>query len=550
MSNTTKYVVLVILDGWGIAQDSPGNSITKAMTPNIEKLLRKYPHGVLEASGQAVGLPRGEPGNTETGHLNLGAGRIVFQDLERINMSIAEGSFFTNPAFIGAINHAKEHNSNLHMMGLIGAGGVHSNIQHLFALIRLARKENFKNVYLHLFTDGRDSPMMAAKTYISQLKKVINQEEVGEIASVMGRYWAMDRDERWERTERAYKALTEGVGIKHSSIDKAIDESYHKGITDEFIEPVLISKNEEPIALIRENDSIIFFNYRVDRPRQISKAFVFDNFSDVSNFDFDPHLVDYEKRHTQSENKARSEPFIRGSKLANLYFCTMTEYGKPITNAGAVPAFPPMPVSMTLGETISKNKLRQLRITESEKERFVTYYFSGQAEVPFEGEDRIIIPSPSVATYDLQPEMSADTITNTLINEIKKDEYSLIVVNFPNADMVGHTGNIGPAVRAIETLDSMISKIYDYVRYSKGTMIITADHGNAEEMINLSTGAINTEHSSNPVPYIIINEQLEDKGVLISDGILADIAPTILYILGLAIPENMTGTNLVDSIWK
>ncbi len=551
MSITSRYVVLAILDGWGIAQESPGNSISKANTQNMDKFIERFPHGTLTASGQAVGLPRREDGNTETGHLNLGAGRIIFQDLERLNMAIAEGSFFSNEYFLGAIEHARKYNSKLHIMGLIGAAGVHSNLQHLYALLQIANRENFRNVYLHLFTDGRDSPPMAAKIYIAQLNKVIKKENVGTIASVIGRYWAMDRDERWDRTQKAYLALTKGEGKKSESIDKAIDASYNKGKTDEFIEPVLITKNGKPLALVEENDSVIFFNFRIDRPRQLTKAFVFDDFTKASILhDFDPHRVMYEKRHTLVKNKSAPEPFNRGMKINNLYFCTMTEYGKPITEAGAHPAFPPKPVKLPLGEVVANAGLKQLRLTESEKERFVTYYFNGLEEDPFEGENRIIVPSPSVATYDLRPEMSTHTVTQTLLSELKKAIYSLYIVNFPNADMVGHTGNIGPAVRAIEAVDESLGRITDYTLFTGGTLIITADHGNAEEMINPSTGAIDTKHSDNPVPIIVVNKDLEGNNSLLPDGILADVAPTILSILGIKIPPEMTGQNLVEQVWK
>lgn len=550
MTEAPKFVVLMILDGWGLAPPGPGNAIDLASTPNMHRLMASYPHTELEASGQAVGLPRGEDGNTETGHLNIGAGIIVYQALERINMSIAEGSFFQNEILNGAIDHAESNNSNVHLMGLIGAGGVHSDIEHLFALIQLARRRTFTRVFLHLFTDGRDSPTTAAKTYISEIKRVMDNEKVGQIASVMGRYWAMDRDQRWERTKRAYEALTLGVGNHVERIEDAIDQSYSKGKTDEFIEPTLLTKNNEPVALIKENDSVIFFNFRIDRPRQLSKAFVFDEFEKANlTYDFDPHRVKYEKSHEQKNPLTSAMTFDRKVKISNLYFATMTEYSKALTEQGAKTAFPPIPVNEPLGKVVSENGLKQLRITESEKERFVTFYFNGLREAPFKNEDRIIIPSPSVPTYDQKPEMSSDLVTSTVLEKLKANEYSLTVLNFPNADMVGHTGNIGPAVKAIETLDDCIGKIANYVHAYDGLALITADHGNAEEMINKETGEIDTEHSINRVPFIAVSKRLLGGTKSLPSGILADIAPTILSVMNLPIPSSMTGRNLLEGIW-
>ena len=550
MSSSPKFVVLMILDGWGIAPPGPGNAIDLASTPNMHRLYASYPHTELEASGQAVGLPRGEDGNTETGHLNIGAGIIVYQALERINMSIAEGSFFNNSVLNGAISHAEKNNSNLHLMGLVGAGGVHSDIEHLFALIQLANRRRFDRVFLHLFTDGRDSPTTAAKTYVSEIKRVMENEKVGKIASIMGRYWSMDRDQRWDRTERAYNALTKGEGITTNSVEEAIDISYDKGETDEFIQPTIIQENGKPVALVKENDSVVFFNFRIDRPRQLSKAFVYEDFSTANlTYDFDPHSVRYEKTHQPKQPKATGAPFERSAKLQNLYFATMTQYSKKIEEAGAHVAFPPIPVKEPLGKVISDNNLKQLRITESEKERFVTFYFNGLHEKPFKGEDRIIIPSPSVPTYDQKPEMSSELVTKTILEQLKTEQYSLTVINFPNADMVGHTGNIGPAVKAIEILDDCVGQIANYVHAYDGLALITADHGNAEEMINKETGEIDTEHSINKVPLIAVSKRLLNSEKRISSGILADIAPTILSVMNLPIPSSMTGRNLLENIW-
>lgn len=546
-----NFVILTVLDGWGIAAKYPGNAIAQAQTPNMNNFAVTYPHTVLGASGESVGLPRGEAGNTETGHLNLGAGRIVYQDLQRINMSIADGTFYKNQVLIGAIDHARINNSNLHVMGLVGAGGVHSNIEHLFALIELAQRHEFTRVFLHLFTDGRDSPPTAAKTYINQVRDVCTKHGLGIIASIMGRYWAMDRDFRWDRTARAYLALTKGEGVLAKTPEIAIDESYGNGKTDEFIEPTLIDNGQgQPVALIKANDSVIFFNFRIDRPRQLSRAFVFENFAKANvNVGFDPYKVKYEKSHLAPTPTTLTEPFPRGPKIKNLYFVTMTEYSPSITAEGAKVAFPPEIVRLPLGLVISESGYKQLRASESEKERFVTFYFNGQQEVAFRGEDRLIIPSPKVATYDLQPEMSAREVTRGVLQRMKDfPDYKFVLINFANADMVGHTGNIGAAVRACETVDECLGKLSSFVLAYNGLMIVTADHGNAEEMIDPHTGEIETEHSSSPVPFIAISNSLSGKGQEVTSGILADVAPTVLKAMGLDVPTSMTGRNLLEGI--
>jgi 2,3-bisphosphoglycerate-independent phosphoglycerate mutase len=545
-----KFVVLAILDGWGIAPEGPGNAISLANTVNVDKFWRSYPHTQLEASGEAVGLPRGEDGNTETGHLNLGAGRIVYQDLERINMSIADGSFFENRVLLEAIAHTKKLHSALHYIGLLGAGGVHSNIDHLIALIQLASRHNVEKLYIHPFTDGRDSPPTAAKTYISRVTSIIEKEKIGQIASIMGRYWAMDRDQRWNRTEMAYNALVKGSGKLVKAAEEAIDASYSEGKTDEFIEPSLISLNgTKPIATIKDNDAIVFFNFRVDRPRQLSRAFIFSNrtFASVS-LGFDPYQDQYQKTHLEKQKKRDQAPFIRGPKLQNLFFVTMTEYEKPLTQQGARPAFPPEVLKNSLGEVLSINKINQLRITESEKERFITYYFNGLREKPFPQEDRIIIPSPSVTTYDQKPEMSSKKITDTLLDMLSASKYKFVLVNYPNADMVGHTGNIGPTVKAIEAVDECIGKLANFILSHEGALIVTSDHGNAEEMVNLQTGEIDTEHSNISVPFIAIAQKLLGIRQNVQTGILADIAPTVLSLLNLPIHPSMTGRNLLAEV--
>jgi 2,3-bisphosphoglycerate-independent phosphoglycerate mutase len=548
--NTSKFVILAVLDGWGIAASGPGNPISRADIPNMKKFMVSYPHTELQASGEAVGLPRGEVGNTETGHLNLGAGRIVYQDLQRINQSIADGSFFENQVLIGAIDHARTNSSNLHLMGLIGAGGVHSNIDHLFALLELAKKHEFKNVYLHLFTDGRDSPPTAAKIYISQVREVMTRLGVGQIATIMGRYFAMDRDMRWDRTAKAYFALPKGEGQLVKTPEEGIDASYAEGKTDEFIDPCIISgPDSKPLATIKDNDSIIFFNFRIDRPRQLARAFVFEDFSKANlPVGFDPYLVKYQKSHLVQNITPLVEPFARGPRLKNIYFATMTEYSKTITESGAKAAFPPEIVKLPLGRIISEAGYKQLRVSESEKERFVTFYFNGQQEAAFPGEDRLIVPSPKVATYDLKPEMSAREMTEQLLQKLKEfPNYKFILINYANPDMVGHTGSIGAAVKACEVVDECLGKLSDWVLAYGGNLIVTADHGNVEEMIDQKTGAIETEHSSNPVPFVVVSQKLMGNSTTLTTGILADVAPTILKLLGITIPSTMTGHDLLGS---
>ncbi len=548
----TKFVILAVMDGWGLASAGPSNAISQANTVNINRFWASYPHTQLAASGEAVGLPRGEDGNTETGHLNLGAGRIVYQDLARINISIADGSFFSNQVLLGAIEHASKNNSNLHFMGLVGAGGVHSNIEHLFALIQMAAKQKFTRLYLHLFTDGRDSPPTSAMTYINQIRDVIKREGVGQIASVMGRYWAMDRDQRWERTSKAYFALTKGVGKLTKSIDEAVAESYNTGATDEFIEPILVGNEQgQPVSLIKDNDAVVFFNFRIDRPRQLSRVFVFKDFakSGTVQADFDPYAIKYKKSHlVQNGHAVEAAPFDRGPAINNLYFVTMTEYSKHLIENGARVAFLPETVETPLGRIVSLAGMRQLRISESEKERFVTFYFNGQQEIAFSGEDRLIIPSPKVPLYDQKPEMSAREITDTLLARIKGDGYKFILVNFANADMVAHTGNIGAAAKACEVVDECIGRLANFVLGYDGTLLITADHGNAEEMIDPQTGQIETEHSANPVPFIAISKNFLGRPQTLQAGILADVAPTITNLLGIETPTSMTGRNLLSNV--
>lgn len=540
-----KPVVLLILDGWGIAPPGSGNAITQAKTPVMDNLWKKYVHTQLIAHGESVGLPKAEPGNTETGHLNMGAGKIVYQDLPRINMAIADGSFFQNQDLLNAIKHAQTNNSKLHLMGLMGGGGVHSDLTHLFALLRLCSENRFKNVFLHLFTDGRDSPPTASLTYLAQVQSVISREAVGKVASITGRYFAMDRDFRWDRTAKAYEGLTKGDVRTAHSPEEAIKSAYASKKTDEFIEPTtIVDANNQPVGVISSNDAVIFFNFRIDRPRQLTKAFVMPNFENQGNeVGFDPYAVKYAKKHIVADDPTRQKPFERGPVLSNLYFVTMTEYetGLPVHVA-----YPPQAVDNSLAKVISDYKLRQLHITESEKERFVNYYFNGQREDSFPEEESVIIPSPKVATYDLKPEMSSKELTESVINHIHTNDYDFIVMNYPNADMVGHTGNLKATILGCEAIDAGIGLMEQaIVESSDGILIITADHGNAEEMINRSTGNIDTEHNGNPVPFILVGKNFA-TGTQLTQGILADIAPTILSLMNLSVPLTMTGRNLLS----
>lgn len=537
-----KPVVLIILDGWGIAPPGPGNAITLAKTPNFNKFWAAFPHTQLAASGEAVGLPHGEDGNSETGHLNLGAGQIVFQDLPRINMAIADGSFYQIEAFKKLIEHLKKNNSTLHLLGLVGPGGVHSSLDHLYALLRLASQEGLKKVWLHLFTDGRDSPPTSAAIYLNQIQMMIEKIGIGQIATIIGRYYAMDRDHRWERTQKAYELMTDGKGEKISSIKEAIRKSYELGKTDEFIEPMLVNKE----GLIKDNDGVIFFNFRIDRPRQLTEAFVLPDFENlkIKKRSFDPYAEKYGLHQYQNPDGATT--FKRNKILKNFFFVTMTEYEKGLPTAIA---FPPEVVKIPLARLISENNLHQLHISETEKERFVSYYFDGQREKPFPDEDWVEIPSPRVATYDLKPEMSASEVTEEVLKRLRNMEYNFTVVNYANPDMVGHTGVLAAGIKACEVTDECLGKLVNFVLNLDGTCIITADHGNVEEMIDTITGAVETEHSTNPVPFIIVSRHFNYGGQFLKEGVLADVAPTILKIMGIDKPDLMTGRSLLPSTW-
>ena len=520
-----KPVVLVIMDGWGIAPPSEGNAVSLARTPNFTSYQATYPYTQLRASGEWVGLPRGEPGNSEVGHLNMGAGRIVYQDLPRINMSIADGSFLSNKAFLDCFDHVRKNSSKIHLIGLVGLGGVHSSLEHLYALLWLCKEKNMApdQVVLHLFTDGRDSPPNSAPLYLSEIEYHMKEIGVGVIASLIGRYYPMDRDKRWERIEKSYDLLTAGIGTKENSVLEAVEHSYQNGKSDEFILPCLIEPTFSPI---KDNDAVIFFNFRPDRGRQLTKAFISPGF----------------------------DKFERKAHPKHLFFVTMTEYEKDLP---AEIAFPPTSARDTLGDVLAKNNLKQLRISETEKYAHVTYFFNGGREEKSPGEDHVLVPSPQVASYDLTPEMSAIKITDQLIAFIKQDIYDFILVNFANADMVGHTGNIKAAVKAIETVDKCLKRLAEIVLDKNGVLMVTADHGNAENMFNMQTGEIDKEHTADPVPFILVGKQFEGKTIGFRDtpgsdlsllkpqGILSDVAPTILKILDLKKPPEMTGRSLL-----
>lgn len=538
-----KPFVLMILDGWGLAPPGPGNAISLSSLTHIPRLWSSYPHTQLDASEEAVGLPPGQDGNTETGHINIGAGRIVYQDLPRINMAIRDGSFYKNDAFIGALSYAKAHQSRIHLMGLLSDSGVHASRDHLYALLEFVKQQQCPcPVYLHLFTDGRDSPPKSALRFIHEVEAKIAEIGVGHIATLIGRYYAMDRDRRWDRTARAYQALTEDIPNKAKSASDALEESYKKGITDEFVEPVIIT---DPQGLsyprVSTHDSVIFYNYRIDRPRQLTRAFTLPDFETHKVTEsFDPYAVKYFHKHLVEED-SRQKPFTRSVVLPELFFVTMTEYER--TSPGIV-AFPLTQVDKPLGEVFSEAGLRQLRVSETEKERFIGYYFNGMRESPYPSEDRLIVPSPKVATYDLMPEMSINELTSHVLDRMMSNVYSFIVINFANPDMVAHTGNIAAAIKACKSTDESVGKITSLALSLGGACMITADHGNVEEMVGPS-GEMDTEHSLFRVPCIIVDKQFENRPIELPSGKLADIAPTILAILGLAAPKEMTGKNLL-----
>lgn len=513
-----KPMALVILDGWGVAPPGPGNAIEIANTPFFDSLWAGFPHTQLKASGRAVGLPEGEVGTSEVGHLNIGAGRIVWQDVSKIDQAIDDGSFFKNPALIEAVRRIKDGNC-LHLMGLVGGGTVHSSLKHLFALLDLCAQEKLpqEKVKIHVFSDGRDSPPESALNYIQELNEKITEYGVGEIASIMGRFYAMDRDQRWERTERAYRTLTAGEGQKAHSVEEVIQQSYTHGEPDEFIEPTII---EGADGLIRNGDSVIFFNFRADRARQLTRAFVSGS------------LIDLEFKY-----------FDRGPQLENLFFVSLVEYEKAVPVSAS--AFIPHNIKANLAQLISQQSKTQFHIAESEKYAYVTYYFNGGIEPPLPGEDRLVIPSPKVLTYDKAPEMAAMEIAAAVKERILGHNYDFFLINFANADMLGHTGIIPAAIKGVEAVDEALKIVVNAILEKGGACIITADHGNAEEMLDPITGEISTSHSNNRVPLIVVGQRDHFRLRELQSGILADIAPTILELMGIPKPSLMTGRCLL-----
>lgn len=543
-----RPTVLVILDGFGLAPASAGNAISLAKTPNYNYLLKNYPHGELIASGESVGLPANEVGNTEVGHLTLGAGRVILQDLNRINLAIEKGTFYDNKVFLQATAHIKANNSKLHIMGLIGSGNVHSSMSHLYALLQFCKKEEIGRVYLHLFTDGRDSPQKEGLEVIQKLEKHLQMLHLGVVASICGRYFGMDRDRRWERTQKAYNAIVLGQGFQTTSISNAVQGAYDKGQTDEFIEPIVLLDKNIPVGVVEDNDALIFFNYRIDRPRQLSMALTLPNFESLMSFDFG-----YNPETSKSETDVKlGQTFVRTKVVKNLFFVTMTEYHNNIPVSGI--AYPPEVVEKSLAETISQIGLKQAHMAESEKERFVTYYFDGLREGKFPGENAIIVPSPKVPTYDKKPEMALCSLVSEFKRQLKRDLYSFFVINFANPDMVAHSGNLKATITAVQEVDKYLGQLVAETLASEGTVVITADHGNAEELLSFptstfyytsATGSINTDHSANPVPVIIANKNLSGNATVLKKGSLADIAPTILNITGISVPSQMSGRNLL-----
>lgn len=542
-----KGVILAVFDGLGIAPAGPGNAYTLAQPVNFERAKNMFPHTQLRASGESVGLPAHEVGSTEVGHINLGAGNIVYQSLPRINLSIADGTFFSNPAFLKAIDHVQRNNSTLHLLGLLGNGTVHASSSHLYALLFLCKEKGISNVTLHMITDGRDSPPKAAHVYIDDIESRIQQLQIGRIGSIMGRYYAMDRDRRWERIEKAYTMLTQGTGPRVQNAKEAVDAIYAQGKTDEFVEPSIVSPIGMEPSLIKPHDAVIFYNFRIDRPRELTKAFVLENFEqDANKAGFDPYAVKYGKKHIEDPiDPSLTPPFKRGSRIEDLCFVTMTEYEKDLP---VDVAFSPNMIKMPIGRILSENGIRQLRMAESEKEKFVTNYFNGLRSEAFPMEDRIIIPSPKVPTYDLKPEMSARELTDTLIQKIHEGNYRFILINYANADMVGHTGNLQAAIQAVKVIDECYGRIMEAALANDYMFIATADHGNVEEMINPQTGGASTEHTGNPVPCIFVEKSLQNNNRVLQAGILADVGPTLLKLLGIPQPRDMTGRDLLQEL--
>lgn len=506
-----KTTILMILDGFGLNSNPDSNAVAIAKTPNFDKMLQDWPWVPGNASGLDVGLPDGQMGNSEVGHLNIGAGRIVYQDLTKITKAIQDGDFFTNPALLDAVENCKKNDSALHLFGLLSDGGVHSHIEHLFGLLELAKRNGLSKVYVHGFMDGRDTPPSSGIEYVKQLMAKMEELGVGEIATLSGRYYAMDRDNRWEREEKAYDALVYGKGETAACPLCAMKQSYEQGITDEFVLPTVIMKDGQPVGKVQANDSVIFFNFRPDRARQLTRAFCDEGFTG-----------------------------FKRERMPLTYVC-FTDYDATIGNKEV--AFHKEVLHNILGEYVARNGKTQLRLAETEKYAHVTFFFNGGIEVPNENEDRILVPSPKVATYDLQPEMSAVEVCDKLVEAIDSHKYDLIVINFANPDMVGHTGILEAAVKAVETVDGCLGRALEAVRRNDAQMFLCADHGNAEQLKDYETGEPFTAHTTNPVPFVLVNFQ--DGVTLREGGRLADIAPTLLEMMGMEKPEEMTGSSLL-----
>lgn len=506
-----KPVALIILDGFAFRDETFGNAVAQANKPNFDRYWNQYPHATLTAAGEAVGLPEGQMGNSEVGHLNIGAGRVVYQSLTRLNKSIREGDFFTNPAFLDAVAHVKAHQSKLHVMGLLSDGGVHSHYEHMFALLKLVKQQGLEDVFVHGFLDGRDVGPTTALDYIEETEKQMAEIGVGQFASIHGRYYAMDRDKRWDRVALTYNVLVDGVGQTADSAKSGVAASYEREVTDEFVIPFSIYEHGEPVATINDNDAVIFFNFRPDRAIQLSKVF--------TNNEFDGFALS--AKHPK-----------------NLKFVSFTHYSD---EAHTQVAYENDNLKNTIGEVLATNGKTQLRIAETEKYPHVTFFMSGGREEKFEGEERILIASPKVATYDLKPEMSAYEVTEALLAEIAAEKFDGIILNFANPDMVGHSGMLEPTIKAIEVVDECLGKVVDALLAKGGAAIITADHGNSDEVLTLA-GEPMTAHTTNPVPVIVTKPNL----VLRNGGILADLAPTMLELLEVSQPTEMTGQSLIE----
>lgn len=508
-----KQYVLMVLDGVGINEDEKGNAFKAAKKPNLDKLFAKYPNATLKTSGLSVGLPEGQMGNSEVGHMSIGAGRVIYQDLTLISEKIRTGEFFKNKVLLDAVNHVKEKDSKLHIFGLLSDGGVHSHIEHIYALLELAKREGIDSVYIHAFMDGRDTPPTSGVEYMRALENKCKELEVGKVASICGRYYAMDRDKRWDRVELAYNALTTGEGKHFKSAERAIENSYECQEFDEFIKPIVLTDDEDkPLALVESGDAVIFANFRPDRAREISHAFKDTNFTGFTR---------------------------KTGKLTNLMYVGMTEYEETLDTVKV--AFRKEEIKETLGEFLSKRGYTQLRIAETEKYAHVTFFFNGGEEKEFNGESRILVPSPKVATYDLKPEMSAYEVTDKLVAEIEAKKHDVIIINYANGDMVGHTGDFDAAVKAVETVDECVGKVMDKLVEMGGEAIIIADHGNCEQMIDVVTGEVVTSHTTFDVPIIIVSDRYEK----VESGTLTDVSPTLIDMMGLTKPKEMTGHSLV-----